>query len=123
MSHSIDFTPAGQPLSLVDFHAPDFDRFPRFAEALRHAQVAELAPGDALYVPFSMPHWVRAGDEPCISLSVTWQSSWSHRTCNAMRLNHALRKRGLATFETPAWPHSAPVRSTVYRVAHKVGLL
>ena len=82
-----------------------------------------LEPGEALYVPFSMPHWVRAGTEPCISLSITWQSKWSHRTCNALRLNHALRKRGLATVAPPAWPRSAPLRSTFYRAAHKVGLL
>ena len=43
----LDFTPAGQAISLVDFHAPDFERYPRFREALRHAQVAELEPGDA----------------------------------------------------------------------------
>jgi hypothetical protein len=31
----LEFTPAGQPISLVDFARPDFERFPRFAEALR----------------------------------------------------------------------------------------
>src|SRR6185436_21088699 len=38
----LDFTPAGQAISLVDFHAPDAAKFPRFEEALRHACVAEL---------------------------------------------------------------------------------
>ena len=33
----LDFTPAGQAVSLVDFAAPDLARFPGFAEALRHA--------------------------------------------------------------------------------------
>src|SRR3546814_18893261 len=47
----LDFTPAGQAISLVDFAAPDLARFPRFAEALRHAQVAELGPGDAVFIP------------------------------------------------------------------------
>lgn len=42
------------PLSLVDLDAPDFGRFPRFAEALEQAQVAELAPGDAIFMP---KHW------------------------------------------------------------------
>lgn len=50
----LDHAPTGTPLSLVDFAAPDFDRFPRFREALAHARVAELAPGDAVYLP---PLW------------------------------------------------------------------
>ncbi|WCM28419.1 cupin-like domain-containing protein [Sphingomonas sp. QA11] len=39
------------PLSLVDPEAPDFDRFPRFREALDAARVAHLDPGDALLMP------------------------------------------------------------------------
>lgn len=50
----IDFTLAGQPMSLVDAEAPDLQRFPRFAGALERAQVAWLEPGDALYLP---PLW------------------------------------------------------------------
>ena len=50
----IEHTPAGMPMSLVDFAKPDFERFPRFREALAHARVAELAPGDAIYMP---PLW------------------------------------------------------------------
>ena len=42
------------PLSLVDPEEPDLAAFPRFADALVAAQVAELAPGDALLVP---RHW------------------------------------------------------------------
>ena len=47
----IDNTPAGRAVSMVDFHAPDFNAYPRFREALRHALVAELAPGDAIFIP------------------------------------------------------------------------
>lgn len=50
----LELTPAGTPVSLVDVQNPDFERFPRFAEALKRAQVAELEPGDAIYIPF---HW------------------------------------------------------------------
>ena len=39
----LDRTPAGAPVSLVDFEQPDFGRFPLFREALAHAEVAELA--------------------------------------------------------------------------------
>lgn len=47
----IDFTLAGRPASLVDFDAVDYEKFPRFREALKHAVVAELNPGDVLYIP------------------------------------------------------------------------
>src|SRR5688572_2729667 len=40
----LEFNPAGQPISLVDFAEPDFKRFPRFADALKTARVAELGP-------------------------------------------------------------------------------
>jgi hypothetical protein len=54
-----ELTPAGTPVSLVDPAKPDYGRFPRFKEALRRAQVAELEPGDAIYIPF---HWWHAVD-------------------------------------------------------------
>ena len=54
----LEFTPAGQSLSLVDFKNPDFDKFPKFEEALKHAEVAELEPGDALYLPSMWWHHV-----------------------------------------------------------------
>jgi len=54
-----ELTPAGTPVSMVDPAAPDLVRYPRFAEALRHAQSALLEPGDAIYIPF---HWWHAVD-------------------------------------------------------------
>ncbi|WP_111642564.1 cupin-like domain-containing protein [Marinimicrobium alkaliphilum] len=47
----IDFTLSGQPVSMVSLDEPDLARYPRFAEALEHAEVVELEPGDALYIP------------------------------------------------------------------------
>ena len=47
----LDFTLAGQPVSMVDLAEPDLGRYPRFAEALRHAETAELGPGDAVFIP------------------------------------------------------------------------
>jgi len=50
----LDQTLAGQPTSLVDAEAPDFARFPRFAQALEQARLAVVGPGDALFLP---PLW------------------------------------------------------------------
>ncbi|MCH8616485.1 cupin-like domain-containing protein [Sphingomonas sp. SM33] len=77
----LDFTLAGQPTSLVDLDNPDFERHPRFREALQVAETVELAPGDALYLPSLWWHavssldeigamvnfWWRAGDPPHLS--------------------------------------------------------
>ncbi|WOJ97703.1 cupin-like domain-containing protein [Congregibacter brevis] len=56
----IDRTPSGQPISLVDFDEPDFQRFPRFAIALENAQTAVLEPGDAIFIPSMWWHHVKA---------------------------------------------------------------
>ena len=47
----IDHTMAGQPVSLAASGPPDEQRFPRFAEVKDRALVAELGPGDAVYIP------------------------------------------------------------------------
>lgn len=54
----IDHTPAGRPVSMVDLSDPDLNRFPCFSEALAHAQVAELEPGDAIFIPSLWWHQV-----------------------------------------------------------------
>ena len=56
----VERTVAGQPTSLVDPDHPDLARFPRYAEAQRHARTGELAPGDAIYIPPMWWHHVRA---------------------------------------------------------------
>jgi Cupin-like domain len=71
----LDFTPAGQAISLVDFAEPDFARFPRFAEALRHAQVAELAPGDAIFIPSMWWHHVESLDSLNVLINYWWRQS------------------------------------------------
>ncbi|WP_448565640.1 cupin-like domain-containing protein [Thalassotalea ganghwensis] len=56
----IEFTPAGAPVSLVDFNDIDFERFPKVATALEHGLQAELEPGDAIYIPSLWWHHVEA---------------------------------------------------------------
>lgn len=87
------------------------------------ANVHALRPGDALYVPYASPHWVKAGAEPSISLSITWQSAWSQSVGAALQFNPMLRRCGLPTGDLPAWPKAPKWRSLGARVARKAGLL
>ena len=74
----LDFTPAGQPISLVDPTAPDLVRFPKFAEAWRHACAAELAPGDALFIPSMWWHHVEALDAFNVLVNYWWRPKSVH---------------------------------------------
>lgn len=54
----LDNTPAGRPVSMVDLRDPDLDAYPGFAEAIDHALVADLEPGDAIHIPTLWWHHV-----------------------------------------------------------------
>jgi hypothetical protein len=56
----LEHSPSGTPVSMVSLDKPDLARFPRFAEALRHSQQAELDAGDALYIPYAWWHHVES---------------------------------------------------------------
>lgn len=56
----VERTIAGQPTSMVDPDHPDLTRYPLYAEAARHKLVADLEPGDALFMPPMWWHHVRS---------------------------------------------------------------
>ena len=56
----IEFNISGPPISMVPLKSPDLARFPRFADALRSSSHAELAPGDAIYIPYGWWHHVES---------------------------------------------------------------
>jgi Cupin-like domain len=74
----LDLTPAGQAISLVDFAQPDLQRFPKFAEAMANASVAELEPGDALFIPSLWWHHVEALDSFNVLINYWWRQSPAH---------------------------------------------
>jgi hypothetical protein len=71
----LDLTPAGQPISLVDHVRPDLQRFPRYARALERAQVFELLPGDALFIPSQWWHGVQALEPVSALVNFWWRQS------------------------------------------------
>jgi len=84
----LDFNPAGQAISLVDFAAPDYERFPRFEEALRHAQAAELEPGDAVFIPSMWWHHMEALEPFNVLVNYWWRQTpaWMDTPMNALML-------------------------------------
>jgi len=86
----LDLTPAGQPISLVDVRNPDLERFPRFAAALEAAEVAELAPGDAVYIPALWWHNVEALDEFNVLVNYWWREVPDYFESPSMSLLHCL---------------------------------
>ncbi|MGY4397583.1 hypothetical protein ACVWZA_002777 [Sphingomonas sp. UYAg733] len=60
------------PLSLVDPEAPDLDRFPRYRDAIGAAQVAYLAPGDAILMPKYWWHHVTSLDPYNAMVNYWW---------------------------------------------------
>ncbi len=68
----LDHTPAGAPVSLASPLNPDFERYPRFRDALAHACVAELEPGDTLYIPTLWWHHVESLSDVNILVNYWW---------------------------------------------------
>ncbi|MBZ9611486.1 cupin-like domain-containing protein [Rheinheimera maricola] len=71
----LDYTPAGAPVSMVDLAAPDFVKHPRFKQALNVALVAELEPGDVLYIPTLWWHHVESLSAVNILINYWWGGS------------------------------------------------
>ena len=100
----IDNTPAGRPVSLVDFHNPDFERFPRFREALATAQTAELEPGDAIFIPSMWWHHVEALDAFNILVNFWWRETPAHLGLPQDALNLAMMSiRDLPAEDRALW--------------------
>ena len=84
-----ELTPNGPPVSMVDFDAPDHERYPRFANALAAASVVDLTPGDAIYIPYLWWHHVRSIDAISLLVNYWWKPTTATygNPIDAMRLS------------------------------------
>jgi hypothetical protein len=100
----LDLTPAGQAISLVDMRQPDLARHPRFAQALQRAQVAELGPGDALFIPSLWWHQVEALEPFNVLVNYWWRQSPEYMDSPMATLMLALLTlRDLPPAQRQAW--------------------
>ena len=60
---------------MVDPHHPDLERYPRFAEAMKTAEWAELEPGDAIYIPYHWWHGVDSLDPVNLFINYWWSDA------------------------------------------------
>jgi hypothetical protein len=97
-------TPGGQVISMVDFAAPDLDRFPRFANALEAAEIAEMEPGDVLVYPAMWWHHVEALDDFNALVNFWWNAVPAYVDSPQVTLLHALLSlRDRPADEKAAW--------------------
>ena len=98
-----ELTPAGTPVSMVDPANPDLERYPRFRDALDAAQVAELEPGDAIYIPFQWWHAVDSLTPVNLFINYWWNSAPDFGSPYDAMLHGLLSMRNLPPEQRAAW--------------------
>jgi len=117
--------PAGDPAiangaAHEAFHLGGHRNLPYCEEFASQATALTIGPGEAIYVPVKSPHWVKNGDAPSVSFSITWRSEWSYREADARGFNHLLRSIGLDPADPGRYPQQNHVKSIAWRTIGKV---
>lgn len=81
------------------------------------ATVYSLGPGDGVYVPYQVPHWVRTGDGYSISMAITWRSEDVVRRNKLGFMNAWLREKGFAQSAPGAKPALDGLKVAAYTAA------
>jgi hypothetical protein len=99
-----ELTLSGPPVSMVRLENPDFESYPKFREAARHAVVADLEAGDALYIPYFWWHHVQSRDDFNVLVNYWWNEADPGLGSPFDALLHALLNiRDLPERERDAW--------------------
>ncbi|WP_209724377.1 MULTISPECIES: cupin-like domain-containing protein [Asticcacaulis] len=97
-------TVSGVPTAMANLENPDFEKHPRFAEALKTATVAELEPGDVLFVPYMWWHHVVSDDDLNVQINYWWNYAPQEMGVPIQALFHAmLSLRDLPAQQNRAW--------------------
>jgi hypothetical protein len=97
-------TVSGVPTAMANLENPDFTAQPRFAEALKTATVAELEPGDVLFVPYMWWHHVVSDDDLNVQINYWWNDAPQEMGVPIQALFHAmLSLRDLPAQQNRAW--------------------
>lgn len=100
----LDYTPAGQSASLVDFRNPDFVKFPKFKVAIESSLTATLNPGDGIFIPSMWWHHVESLSKFNVLINYWWRQVDLFMGSPLDALNHALLSiRDLPESQREAW--------------------
>lgn len=100
----LDFTPAGQPCSLVDFHQPDLYRFPKFRQAMNNAFTATLGAGDAIFIPSLWWHHIESTAPLNLMVNYWWRQAPAYSLAPQDALLLALASiKGLPKAQRQTW--------------------
>ena len=100
----LDFTPSGQPISLVDSCAPDFVKYPKYREALDASFSVELEPGDAIFIPSMWWHHIQALEPFNVLVNYWWRSTPAYLGSPMNALHHSVMSlHGMPPEQRRAW--------------------
>ena len=80
----------------------------------KRATLHTLKPGDAVHMPYMVPHWVSTGKTYSISMAMTWKTPEVKRLNKIRLMNGTLRRFGMP--QKP--PGVSPLRDAAKVVAH-----
>ena len=86
----------------------------------QRATVHNLKPGDAVHMPYTVPHWVNTGDTYSISMAMTWKTPEVVRMNKIRFMNGSLRDYGMpqrAPGVASAWDAAKVIAHDVIRGA------
>lgn len=78
------------------------------------ATLYRLKPGDAVHMPYMVPHWVSTGEAWSVSMAMTWKTPQVKRLNKIRLMNGTLRRFGLA--QQP--PGVSPMKDAAKVFAH-----
>ncbi len=101
--------------------SPAVHRNRRYDESFeQRSTLHTLKPGDAVYMPYTIPHWVSTGNTYSISMAMTWKTPEVKRLNKIRLMNGTLRHYGFAQKPPgtqPAWDAIKVVLHDVMQVA------
>jgi hypothetical protein len=103
----LEFAPTGAAIGLVPLDRADDPRYPRLRTALASAQMAELEPGDAIYIPPMWWHQVESLHALNALVNYWWRfvrsDGYAPRTALGGLMHAILAWRSLPPAEKRAW--------------------